>query len=258
MAINAQLASRLAQFKEWKAAKNSGARPQYGDSYAVEIPNPKAPSVPQKHMVRKPINPMIPRNDFDFPALGSESHGKIAWISRNPRSCCRIFKEASEVISRLPQGYYVDEFCDETISGFVVQIPGHKKTERWLAGTQYSDSDMAKIHLNEIFDCAEDAARSADHEAEKLAEQERDYREHEEDRAKEAAKADAAKKLAEIEWASKLITTCMKAVNPLIVAMQLGVSDDDMARLVAACETLEKLCDAGELVVENDWNEFRD
>ena len=255
-AINPQLASRLAQFKAWKAAKNSTG--ESGDSVLIEVPNPEAPSVPKRVHIYKPKNPLLKSPEFDFPEKWSESHGKIAWVSGNWKNCLRNAQTADDVNSRLPRGYYVDQYQDETVSGFVVQLPGHKRTELWLAGTTWSESDMSKIHLDEIFDCKEDAARRADHLAEKLAESEREWRENEEERAKETAKADAAKKLAEIEWASELIVTSVKAVSPLMLALHLGISDADCARMIAACETLKKLCDDGNIDVTNDWQEFRD
>lgn len=256
-AINAQLASRLTQFKAWKAAKNSDEYREVtpGTLYAVDANGHTA----NKPLVRKPKNPMAPRNEFGFPEKWSDGHGKFAWVSDNRwRTCLRNAQAADDVSSRLPRGYYVDQHQDETVSGFVVQLPGYKKSERWLAGTTWSDSDCTEFHLDEIFDCKEDAAIRADQLAEKLAESERECRENEEARAKEAAKADAAKKLAEIEWASELIVTSVKAVSPLILALHLGVSDADCARMVAACETLKKLCDEGNIDVANDWQEFRD
>lgn len=255
-AINTQLASRLAQYKTWKAAKNSGEyREAHSDAlYAVDSRGHTA----NRPLVRKPKNPLLKSPTFDFPSPGSESHGKIAWVSGDWKNCLRNAQAADDVNSRLPRGYYVDQYQDETVSGFVVQLPGHKKTERWLAGTTWSDSDMSKIHLDEIFDSAEDAARRADQLAEKIAENEREYRENEEERAKEAAKADAAKKLAEIEWASELIVTIVRDIPLVVAKVKFGIDGDDLARLHAACETLKKLCDEGNIDVTNDWQDFRD
>ena len=234
--------SRLAQFKAWKAATSGGKR--FGD--------------PGYSGCNKPKNPMVPRTEFDFPEKWSESHGKIAWVSGDWKNCLRNAQAVDDVNSRLPSGYYVDQYQDETVSGFVVQLPGHKKTERWLAGTAWSDSDMSKIHLDEIFDSAEDAARRADQLAEKMAEEEREYRGNEEARAKEAAKADAAKKLTEIEWASELIVTVVADIPLVVAKVKFGLDGDELARLHAACETLKKLCDDGNIDVTNDWQEFRD
>lgn len=263
-AINSQLAARLEQFKAWKAAKNSTEYREVfpGALHAVDSRGHTA----NKPLVRKPKNPLLKSPMFDFPSPGSDSHGKIAWVSGSWKNCLRNAQAADYVNSRLPRGYYVDQYQDETVSGFVVQLPGHKQTERWLAGTTWSDSDMSKIHLDEILDSAEDAARRADQLAEKLAEDEREYRENEEERAKEAAKADAAKKLAEIEFAAGAFAKAAEfaaksdwfAHLPEYLQRFGCLLPEEVARLMAGMATLKKLCDEGNIDVTNDWQEFRD
>lgn len=67
-------------------------------------------------------------------------------------------------------GWYTDNDGNELAVGIVVKFPHN----RWVAGYRW-DSNGERVYFPEIFDSAEDAARAADHHAERFAE---DAREH--------------------------------------------------------------------------------
>lgn len=117
----------------------------------------------------------------------------------------RRIQEAQSINSRLTNGYYTDEYCDNACEPRVIQLPartymsaGTRKTKKyesefvedagrdrqvWLAAIEFSDWDGATVWLD-TYGNAEDAARAADRHAdyyaaqcrEDAAEQERLYR----------------------------------------------------------------------------------
>ena len=74
-----------------------------------------------------------------------------------------------------PLGYYSDHFCDETITGYVMQLPARNGDARYYPAIAWSESDCVTAWPLEWHDTPEDAARSADGEAELAAEKSREY-----------------------------------------------------------------------------------
>lgn len=66
-------------------------------------------------------------------------------------------------------GWFCDEYQDRKTRGLVVALPHGK----FLSGYEFDEG--MRTYFYDIFDSAEDAARNADHEAQKIAEDERDY-----------------------------------------------------------------------------------
>lgn len=83
-----------------------------------------------------------------------------------------------EIISRLPLGYYVDEYQDETISGHVWQLPARNGEPVFIAGYAERESEYAVLSATgsrlDTWDNKEDAARCADSIAERDAEKQRE------------------------------------------------------------------------------------
>lgn len=73
------------------------------------------------------------------------------------------------------QGWYMNNNCDGTVSGHVLQLPARDGKPRYIPATVDSDSDCVTLWPLEWHDNPVDAAASADHEAEQAAEKARDY-----------------------------------------------------------------------------------
>jgi hypothetical protein len=74
------------------------------------------------------------------------------------------------------RGYYCDAHASETIRARWGHLPARRGAERWAAWIEWSDQDGITM-LAETFDSAGEAARAADHLAERTAETEREYSE---------------------------------------------------------------------------------
>ena len=60
-------------------------------------------------------------------------------------------------------GWYLDPFQQDTVSGVVYQLTGKDKKPRYIAGHEDGyNEDYVKINVRDIFDEKEDAAREAD------------------------------------------------------------------------------------------------
>lgn len=96
----------------------------------------------------------------------------------------REYKFADEVLELRHAGWYCDSYHDRTYRGQVWRLPARDGTERFIAG--YMDSDGGRAIIEpEAFDCERDAARRADHMAERDAQEEREY----DERWQEASRA---------------------------------------------------------------------
>lgn len=99
-----------------------------------------------------------------FDALGWRQVGTAEEVSR---------KEGSRRVEH--SGWFVDAFCDETVQGFVLQMPGRGGLPRYVAAVQWSGRDGVTVWPNRVTDSPLDAAIWADQEAQKLGEEEREY-----------------------------------------------------------------------------------
>lgn len=121
----------------------------------------------------------------------------MRWVEL-PATCgLRFVGYASDIVTRLPTGYYLDAFCElETVRGVVYQLPARNGVARFVAGiddpynTAADDGGAAYISL-EIYesepcrdawetdaadlDACRDAASAADGIAERYAEDAREY-----------------------------------------------------------------------------------
>jgi hypothetical protein len=71
-------------------------------------------------------------------------------------------------------GYYSDNFAEGTCIGFVVQLPARHGVSQYIPGVRMTDSDGVTLYPLDASDNVEDAARSSDHYAERLAEDARE------------------------------------------------------------------------------------
>ena len=72
-------------------------------------------------------------------------------------------------------GWYTDSFQDGTLSGHVLQLPGHDGKPIYIPGTAHSDWDGITLYPLNMFDDALECAQAADSYAEHAAESEREY-----------------------------------------------------------------------------------
>lgn len=99
-----------------------------------------------------------------FDAIGWRQVGTAEEVSR---------KEGSRRVEH--SGWFVDSFYQETVQGFVLQMPGRSGCPQYVAAVQWSDRDGVTIWPNRIAESALDAATWADRKAELIAEDEREY-----------------------------------------------------------------------------------
>ena len=78
-------------------------------------------------------------------------------------------RDAGDIVSRLPSGWYTDADCDETAVGIVACLPHG----RFIAGYRWTSNDE-RVYFPEIFTDENDAATRADSHAEKFAESSRE------------------------------------------------------------------------------------
>lgn len=102
----------------------------------------------------------------------NNSRPVVYWHAGKPP--VRSIKDASDVIDLRHTGWYADNEGDQ---GLVIGIVGQLSHGRYLSGYRWTDNDEQLLFTDEVFDSPEDAARSADHEAERYAETLREYNE---------------------------------------------------------------------------------
>lgn len=100
--------------------------------------------------------------------------GTIVVSDLRQLSGLREYKFADEVLGLRHEGWYYDSCCGSTYRGQVWRLPARDGVERFLAGYVDADGDRAIIEP-EAFDDERDAARRADHMAERDAEEEREH-----------------------------------------------------------------------------------
>lgn len=125
--------------------------------------------------------------------VGTWQPGKPGkFFCQDPESLLRNMKQASEIDSRLPRGYYDNPHGESgwhdnsgLVLGRVAQLPGRAGAARYVAGYEFGSSDSGGVtfDFSRIFeapghDCEStqtEAARYADSMAESEAETEREY-----------------------------------------------------------------------------------
>ena len=107
-------------------------------------------------------------NTYDGAFCQSLYQGIDQWYTHGGKQF-RNEKDAHEVISRLPRGWYTDGFCDDTAIGIV----GRLSHGRFIAGYRWTSNDE-RVYYPEIFTDETDAARAADGHAESFAESSRE------------------------------------------------------------------------------------
>jgi hypothetical protein len=75
---------------------------------------------------------------------------------------------------RMPTGYYADHFQSETLIGHVLQLPARNGAPRYYPAVSWSDCDQVTGYPLDWYGEPAEAARAADHYAERLAEAARD------------------------------------------------------------------------------------
>lgn len=198
--------------------------------------------------------------------------GTLLWIE-DAEDIARSIRYAWKINSHLARGYYVDGVAqDETASGVVLRL----SHGRFLAGVadpyNFNGETMAGpcvIETGEVFTDENDAARAADHLAERYAENERDFQREEREKFEkeeaereraEADKADAERaetlSVAPIETRATSRRLCVRGLlwegtearnvypltpeqNPQTLAEALALAGDFQSLSAARVETLE-------------------
>lgn len=99
-----------------------------------------------------------------FDVLGWRDLGTAEEVSR---------REGSRAVEH--SGWYCDSDNRETVSGHVLQLPARNGVPQYVAAVAWSDRDGVTVWPARTYDSPLEAARSADGEAEKIGESERDY-----------------------------------------------------------------------------------
>lgn len=87
----------------------------------------------------------------------------------------RFTDYADKIISLQHTGWFADTYCDDIYRGVVVQLPARNGEYNYLAGYISSDTDEVRL-TSELYHDKEEAARGADHLAEKDAEESKEFR----------------------------------------------------------------------------------
>ena len=83
--------------------------------------------------------------------------------------------DASKIVRSLPDGWYADDMCDRTIRGFVLRLPARNGEPRFVPAVYDTGSDGVTLYPLAWRAEEDEAARAADHFAERVAEGEREY-----------------------------------------------------------------------------------
>ena len=127
--------------------------------------------------------------------------------------------DASDIVKRLPLGYYLDNFQNDKLIACVVQLPARRGASQYYPATRHSDIDGFTVYLDDVCDDKEEAARLADGYAESVAEQ---YRE---DDIRYQAEQ-------QIEQARDLIAECRKEHSQL--ASEIRITGQSSPAICAA------------------------
>ena len=104
------------------------------------------------------------------------------WVEEPRKIGLRLVGTPSDILTRsdVPRGYYLDSDCFESVKGVVFKLSSKRGTERYLAG--YADpyngdgeGDGPAWLSTEVFATASEAAREADHVAERYGDSAREY-----------------------------------------------------------------------------------
>lgn len=117
------------------------------------------------------------------------SSERYRWVE-NVSDGLRVVGTADDIVRLDHDGYFTDNFQDETTEGIVYQLPARNGKEQYVpANTDPCNPDCAVVDFHSVTDDKKEAARWADSMAENYAEREREYQ----------AKEDAESRLEEIE-----------------------------------------------------------
>jgi hypothetical protein len=144
-------------------ARASIARSRYRDQHPGTLA-----SVPYAKS-RKPVSGSVSRNGDAWKSPA----GMLRWIE-SPEACGLVDAGFADKISGHIDynGWYTNEFFDETLRGIVYKLPGRRG---YLAGYADPHNRGAACLAIEAIDDIDDAARTADRIAELVAESEREY-----------------------------------------------------------------------------------
>lgn len=129
--------------------------------------------------------------EIEFNPEWSPEHSteRYRWVE-NASKGLRYVGKSSEIIKLRHTGWYVDNFQDETVHGKVFQLPARNGSPQYIPAVNDPCNDDAYVmDFHSVTDDKEDAARWADHMAERYAE----------DARIDQAKQDAEIRLEEIE-----------------------------------------------------------
>lgn len=125
-------------------------------------------------------------NRYPKPAILSKSSltrsadGKQFFIDNLDDFPGSIVGDAGDIVRMDYKGWYTDNDQRDTMTGAVIAIRNPHKTDedgahkQYMPATYHSDWDSATVH-NEFYDCKDEAARAADHYAEREADQCREF-----------------------------------------------------------------------------------
>jgi len=138
-----------------------------------ELPKPLGASgIRKKREIRKHCGPYT----MEKPLPLQEKHEGGMFYLNDVFQPGRYWKYADEINRRIEhKGWFIDDFCDETMKGIVIYLPHGKFLAGWTMG-----EGMISYYSGDIYCDEEEAAWAANEEARMAAEKEQVYREKEE------------------------------------------------------------------------------
>lgn len=119
----------------------------------------------------------------------------------------RVVGDAHDIIRLGYTGWYADNHQDGMYVGVVLQLPSRNGIEQFVPAIRHTDWDTATVYLNEITDDKRQAARWADHNAEREAEASREAD------AQDSAQQQIAEARAEIHVINRQLLPALKELK---------------------------------------------
>jgi hypothetical protein len=170
-------------------------------------------------------------------------------IPRGLRQC----GDASDILNGRNQakGYYTDNFGDGFYFGFVLQLPARERTPQYIAGVQHNDWDGVTLYPLDASDNVEDAARTADHHAERLAEEAREFDAKEQ---AEQQKVDARETIEDSRASRRSIVAAMRQARTTSVDTPRVLCDVLRKELATLKQTSREAYKRIEALTDNYWS----
>lgn len=154
----------------------------------------------------------------------------------------RVVGDAHEIVRLGYTGWYADNFQSAMYVGVVLQLPARDGVEKYVPAIRHTDFDTATVYLAEITEDKDSAARWADQNAERQAEESREFD------AKDQAEQQIAEARTEIHVINRQLLPALKDLKganlkPSICSMVRAGITDLLGERAEQFRTIKKLQD---------------